>query len=266
LDGSAPTDTSTAYASSINITNSVQVRVRSFEPGLLPGPIHSESYILLAANVINFTSNLPAIVIHTLGAGSISASVPKFANMSFYEPQNGKTSLTNAPALSTRASLRVRGSSTAGYPKQSWVVEFWDDFNDDKKASPLGLPEESDWILYAPNNFEPVLIHNPFIFDLSNQIGRYASRTRFVEVYLNTAGGPVSSANYNGIYVLEEKIKVGKDRVNIDKLQPENVNPPEVTGGYAMKIDRLDPGDSGFFGAGRNIAYVDPKEQEIRLP
>jgi hypothetical protein len=266
LDGSPPTDTSAAYSGPINVTNTVQVRARSFEPGLLPGPLHSETYVLLNANVINFTSNLPVIVIHTLGGGGITASVPKFANMSFYEPENGKTSLTNAPTLSTRAGLRVRGSSTAGYPKQSWVVEFRDDFDQDKKASPLGLPQESDWILYAPNNFEPVLIHNPFIFALSNQIGRYASRTRFVEVYLNTAGGPVSSANYNGIYVLEEKIKVGKDRVDIDKLQPENVNAPEVTGGYAMKIDRLDPGDGGFFAAGQGIAYVDPKEQEITLP
>ncbi|HXT39817.1 MAG TPA: CotH kinase family protein, partial [Candidatus Angelobacter sp.] len=266
LDGTVPTDTSSLYAGPISITNTVQVRARSFEPGLLPGPLHSESYILLNANVINFTSNLPVIVIHTLGAGSISASVSKFANMSFYEPENGRTSLTNAPTLSTRAALRVRGSSTAGYPKQSWAVEFWDDFNNDKNASPLGLPEESDWVLYAPNNFEPVLIHNPFILDLSNQIGRYASRARFVEVYLNTAGGAVSSANYNGIYVLEEKIKTGKNRVDIDKLEPENVNPPEVTGGYMMKIDRLDPGDNGFFAAGQPIAYVDPKEQDITLP
>src|SRR5207249_5872201 len=143
---------------------------------------------------------------------------------------------------------------------------FRDHFDDDTNASPLGLPEESDWILYAPNNFEPVLIHNPFIFDLSNQIGRYASRTRLVEVYINTTGGPVSSANYNGIYVLEEKIKVGKNRVGIDKLQSENVDAPTVTGGYAMKIDRLDPGDSGFFAAGQTIAYVDPKEQDITLP
>jgi len=83
LDGTVPTDTSTLFASPINITNSVQVRARSFASGLLPGPLHSESYILLNANVINFTSNLPVIVIHTLGAGSISASVQKFANMDF---------------------------------------------------------------------------------------------------------------------------------------------------------------------------------------
>src|SRR5439155_412998 len=202
----------------------------------------------------------------TFGGGGIPAVGSKFASLSFYEPQNGKTSLTNAPRLSTRAGLRVRGSSTAGLAKQSWAVEFWDDLNDDKNLSPLGLPAESDWVLYAPNSFEPVLIHNPFIFDLSNQIGRYAPRTRLVEVYINTTGGPVSSANYNGIYVLEEKIKVGKNRVDIDKLQSENVDAPTVTGGYAMKIDRLDSGDSGFFAAGQSIAYVDPKEVEITSP
>src|SRR2546428_13707337 len=132
------------------------------------------------------------------------------------------------------------------------MVEFRDDFDDDKKASPLGLPEESDWILYAPNNFEPVLIHNPFIFDLSNQIGRYASRTRFVEVYLNTAGGPVSSANFNGVYVLEGKIEGGENRVDINKLQPENVNAPGVTRGYPIEIDRLDPGGGRVFAARTN--------------
>ncbi|PYJ59084.1 MAG: hypothetical protein DME24_14040 [Verrucomicrobia bacterium] len=186
LDGSAPTETSTLYTGPINITNSVQVRARSWEAGLLPGPLHSESYVLLNPNVINFTTDLPVIVIHTFGGGGIPAVGSKFASLSFYEPQNGKTSLTNAPRLSTRAGLRVRGSSTAGLAKQSWAVEFWDDLNDDKNLSPLGLPAESDWVLYAPNSFEPVLIHNPFIFDLSNQIGRYAPRTRLVEVYINT--------------------------------------------------------------------------------
>ena len=42
---------------------------------------------------------------------------------------------------------------------------------------------------------------------LSRNVGRYSPRTRFAEVYLNTTGGPVHQGNYNGIYVIEEKIK-----------------------------------------------------------
>ena len=49
-------------------------------------------------------------------------------------------------------------------------------------------------------------MHNPFIFELSRQIGRYAPRTRFVEVYLNTGGGALSSSDYYGVYALMEKI------------------------------------------------------------
>ena len=33
-----------------------------------------------------------------------------------------------------------------------------------------------------------------------------------------------------------------------------------------VKIDRLDPGDAGFTAGGQALAYVDPKEREIRLP
>ncbi len=128
------------------------------------------------------------------------------------------------------------------------------------------MPAESDWAFYAPNNFEPVLIHNPMAYALSRSIGRYASRTRFAEVYLNTGGGAITKANYNGIYVIEEKIKRGPHRVDVAKLEPEHVNPPEVTGGYVLKIDRTDPGDTGFSAAAQTILYVDPKEEEIKQP
>ncbi|MEW6158352.1 MAG: lamin tail domain-containing protein [Verrucomicrobiota bacterium] len=267
LDGSLPTESSAIYTTPINISATTQVRARSFESGLLPGPVRSESFIALASSVVNFTSDLPLLIIHNFGAGSVPANGDQFAYIALFEPgDNGRTSLTNAPALRTRAGINIRGSSTLFYPKSSFSVEWWDEFDQDRDLSPLGLPAESDWVLYAPNNFEPVLIHNPFIFQLSNDIGRYAPRTRFVEVYLNTSGGTVSSANYNGIYVLMEKIKRGPDRVDVHGLEPEHTRPPQVTGGYMMKIDRLDPGDSGFNAAQQNIGYVDPKEPEIELP
>jgi hypothetical protein len=168
--------------------------------------------------------------------------------------------------LSARAGIHVRGSSTLYLPKQSWAVEFWNEFADDQDYSPLSLPPESDWVLYAIDNFEPVLIHNPLAYRLSNEIGRYAPRTRFVEVYLNTTGGAVSSANYNGIYVLEEKIKWGDNRVNIQKLHAEDNGPTNVTGGYLVKIDRLGTGETGFNSAGQTMAYVDPSEEDLNTP
>ena len=60
-------------------------------------------------------------------------------------------------------------------------------------------------------------------------MGRYASRTRYVELYLN--------GDYQGIYVLMEKIKRDSDRVNISKLNPEEIEGDDLTGGYILKFD-----------------------------
>lgn len=266
LDNNLPTDGSTIYREPLRITNSVQVRARAFQEGLLPGPPRSESFLLLSNNVVNFVSDLPILVLHTLGRASPSSSRQTFTHVSVYEPVAGRANLTDPVAFSTRAALKIRGSSTEGLAKASYAMELWDEFGLDANQEILGLPADSDWVLYGPNQFEPVLIHNPFVHQLSRDMGRYSPRTRFVEVYLNRTGGPISAANYNGIYVLEEKISIGKDRVDIDKLKPENLKPPEITGGYLLKIDRLDPGDGGFPGGGANVGYIDPKEREIELP
>jgi hypothetical protein len=50
------------------------------------------------------------------------------------------------------------------------------------------------------------------------------------------------------------------------ELAPGIRNPPEVTGGCLMKIDRPDPGDWGFWAAFQSIQYVDPKEEEMLQP
>ena len=162
--------------------------------------------------------------------------------------------------------LKVRGSSTAGRPKPSLSLEAWGELDEEKGITPLGLPRESDWILWGPYNFDLTLMHNPFIYELSNQIGRYAPRTRFVEVFLNTGGGPLRSNDYFGVYALTEKIKRDDDRVSVSKLFPEHDRMPNLGGGYLLKIDRADPGDSGFSQAGQRLRYVYPKEVVIERP
>lgn len=269
LDGTVPTDVSPVRAGPLAISATVQVRARAFAPGLLPGPIHSESYIQITTDVAKIASDLPALIIYNFGAGvpsTVEGAPDQFASFSFYEPVNGKTFLTNAPTLSTRAGFHVRGSSTRDYPKQAWTVHFWDELDNHAACSPLEMPPDYDWALYAPDYFEPVLIHNPLIFQLSNEIGRYAPRTRFLEVYINTAGGPVTTANYNGIYVLMEKVKRSPYRIDINKLHPDDNTPPAVTGGYMLRIDRLGPGENGFNAAGQTIVYDDPQESDILTP
>ncbi|MFO1498751.1 MAG: lamin tail domain-containing protein [Verrucomicrobiota bacterium] len=266
LDGSLPTPASKAYAGPIEISTTTEVRAASYTPGLLPSPPHSESYLALHPSVFTFSSDLPVVVMHNFGKGAVPAGTQQYANIAIFEPGFGRTSLTNQAKLSARAGINLRGSSTRGLAKSSFRVEFWNDYNDDKKEEVLGMPAESDWVLYACNNFEPVLIHNKDMHDLSRQIGRYSPRTRFVEVYVNTTGGPVTSANYNGVYVLLEKIKDGPDRVDIDKLQPEHTAPPQVSGGYLLSVDRSAPNEGQIYGGGLGLNSLSPNWDEITQP
>jgi hypothetical protein len=266
LDGSLPTSNSPAYGPPLLITNSVQVRARTYQPGLLPGPPGSESYVRLATNVLGFTSTLPLLIMDTFGRDTRVQARSTAVHLSFFEPVNGRCALTNRPTLTTRAAFRVRGSTSAGMPQPGFAVEFLDEFGGEQAHAPLGLPADSDWVLYAPNGFEPVMIHNPFIHQLSRDLGQYSPRTCFVEVFLVRASGPVTEAHYGGIYVLEEKIKIGPNRVAIDELGAADVKPPAVTGGYLLKFDRLGPGEGGLEAGGAGMVYVDPQEEVIELP
>ena len=203
-------------------------------------------------------------MIENFKGGSIPSDPYKNAHMSIYEPdEDGRTKLMDGPTLDTRVGIKIRGSSTQNRAKKAFTVEARDDFGEDRDITPLGMPEESDWILYAAYNFDRALIRNALVYELSNQIGRYAVRTRFCEVFVNTNGGALSYNDYVGVYSFMEKIKRDKNRVNITRIAPDDSSEPEVTGGYIFKIDRPDPGDSGFSAGGQGIKWMEPKEDDI---
>ncbi len=267
LDGTLPTTRSPVYVSPLTITNTTHLRARVYQSGLLPGPPQSEAYLHLSTNVLNFTSTLPVLIMDTFGRSLPISPHDAFVHLSLHEPKRGKTSLTNAPTLTTRAGFHIRGSTSSGFAQSGFAVQFLEQFNDENPQPLLGLPADSEWVLYAPNAYDLVMIHNPFIHQLSRDMGRYSPRTRFVEVYLVRDSGSLKVNHYQGVYVLEEKIKIGKQRVNIDHISATDLKPPGVTGGYLLKFDRVGPGESGVWGSGeRGLVYVEPKEQAINLP
>ena len=128
------------------------------------------------------------------------------------------------------AGIEIRGASSQMFDKKSYGLETWDSNNEDINVSLLGMPEEEDWVLHGPFS-DKSLMRNKLIYDLSNDMGRYASRTKFVELIIN--------GNYKGVYVFMEKLKRNKDRIAIEKLRPDENSGDDLTGGYILKIDKV---------------------------
>ncbi|MCX8157120.1 MAG: immunoglobulin domain-containing protein [Verrucomicrobiae bacterium] len=261
------TETSPIYTGPLLVTNTVLVRARAYVPGLLPGPRRSEAFIRLDNSVLTNKSDLPLIILHDYGQGDPPTSKPDwFVICQVFMPKNGVSSLTNKPDLSFQGIFHRRGSSTVGQTKANLLVEAQDEAGNDMDVPFCGLPEESDWVLYAPNNFDRVQIHNPVAHDIYRQMGYYSSRNQMAELYLqDDAGtiGPVKQADYHGIYVVLEKIKIGKNRLDIGKVRPEETNVVNITGGYLVSVDRANTGESQFTAGNQTMNYLDPDYAEM---
>jgi len=264
---SEPGESSSAYSGPISINGTVMIRARVFEPDAVPGPIVTRSYTVMDSNVRDFNSNLPLIILNTFGRG-IGPDGYTGGYAEIFEPDetDGRTRLNGTRNFGGIVGLKQRGSSSAGFPKKMYGMETWDEHGNDEDYPLLGLPSESDWVLYAPYS-DKSLMRNALAYGWSNDIDEYAPRTRFVEMFLNTGTGRLNYSHYVGVYLLVEKIKRGEDRVDIRKLVPSDDTEPDISGGYLLKIDRADPGDVGFRTArGTVIRYVSPKEERITPP
>jgi hypothetical protein len=190
-----------------------------------------------------------------------------------HEPgKDGRATLVGDATVTSRAALQVRGSSTAYDSKHSYALELREaESDDDRDVELLGMPADSDWVLYAPTGFDRALMRNALMYQLSNDAGRYAPRTRFVEVFATGRGGQVDDRDYVGVYTLMERIKRSPDRVAITELTAEDLSPPEVTGGYLFKRDREGEDEYGFWAGEAGgafyfaspLIYVDPEEDVI---
>jgi Spore coat assembly protein len=142
-----------------------------------------------------------------------------------------KISLNDEELFNGNIAIEIRGKSSQMFPKKQYGFETRDEENEDMDVSLLDMPEEEDWILQAPYS-DKSLIRNALIYDISREIGRYASRVKFVELTLNDVN--------DGVYVFMEKLKRDKNRIDINKLKTSEINGEDLTGGYIIKIDKPD--------------------------
>lgn len=194
-------------------------------------------FLYLNASAQTFTdSNLPIVIIIT-DAGVPIRDEPKVpATMKIvWRGEGQRTYVTDQddPLYLNyygRIGIEIRGSSSQTLPKKQYgFTTFKSDNITNNNVSLLGLPEENDWILNGLG-YDPSLIRDYLCYNLSRRIGQYASRTVWCEVIINNS--------YSGLYILQEKIKQGTDRVNVMKTGPGDVTFPSLSGGYITKSDK----------------------------
>ena len=183
------------------------------------------------------SSNLPIVIINSNG-NAIFDEPKQTVQMKIIDNGPGKRNAVTdqANVYDGSVGIELRGSSSRVlFPKKQYAVELRNAAGQDTAVSLLGFPAEEDWILSAPYN-DKTLMRDVLAYKLGRAMGRYAPRTRYVELVLNGV--------YDGVYFLNEKIKRDKHRVDISTLDPNEISGDDLTGGYIIKLDKID-GSSG---------------------
>ncbi|MEQ9423347.1 MAG: CotH kinase family protein [Cyclobacteriaceae bacterium] len=178
-------------------------------------------------------SEIPYIVINTDAAIQNEPKIP--ASLKIY--------VRKTEVIITSIGIEFRGSTSFRISdKKSFGIETWDENGEDIDVSFFGFPEEEDWILngHVVNNgggfsYDQTLMYHYLGYNLFEAMGRYASRTQFVELEIN--------GEYLGVYVFMEKLKRDGDRIDIEGLSPDVIEGEDLTGGYVLKIDKTAGGD-----------------------
>jgi hypothetical protein len=233
-DGSVPTGSSTVYRNTLSFTATTQLRAQAFVNGAASGAMGTAIYI---ASSLEAKHDLPVLILDAYGGGKPGRDYQDVAFM-LMELKNNEASLLQAPTIATRAGFHVRGQSSANFAKTPYRLELRDNEDKDAKYPLLSMPADGDWVLLSPYP-DKALIRNALAYGLGEAIGLKVPRYAFVEVYLNLDKTPVSADDYQGVYLLAERLEIDKDRLNIKKLKEDDLTEPNITGGYLMQFNMM---------------------------
>lgn len=206
----------------------------------------------LSQSVSLTSSNLPIIVINTNNNAPIVDDPKVGAHMGIISNTNGINNITDAyNAYDGLIGIELHGNSTQNFSKKPYTLETRDASGNNLDVSLLGMPADNDWILLA-SYIDRSLIRDPLAHYISESTGEWSSHCRHCEVVVN--------GKYVGVYILIEKIKRVKNRLNISKLTTQDISGENLTGGYIFEVTGFTSGP-GDFGLNRMIHY--PKDDEI---
>lgn len=187
-------------------------------------------------------SNLPVISINTNGK-EIEDEKKIKATFEIHNTSDYNRKETNIK-------IELRGSSSKWHAQLAKSYSFntynhkWQKTN----MNLLGLPQDSEWVLYSPY-LDKSLIRNALAYKWASNTGHYAPKFKYCEVYINK--------EYMGVYLLVEKPGVSKNRVNYPSVNSEI---------YLCQIDRPDDKRFGWYleNGEKDFIYVNLMSPKIK--
>jgi hypothetical protein len=176
-----------------------------------------------------------------------------------YNGENSINHIDDEPQSTIKIGAEVRGFSSRGFAKKQYSFELQENYGfpqcdddggnygiiceqtDPKQEFEHGkdcyFPVEHDFVILGPYR-DKSFMRNALSYRIWEEMadtGEYrpSVRTKFVEFMINDV--------YQGLYVLMERIKHGKNRVDVAATEysiayPESSTPPEL-GGYIVKVE-----------------------------
>ena len=143
--------------------------------------------------------------------------------------------------IESRVNIKGRGNSSWKFSKKPYTLKF------DEKVSLLDMHKDKTWVL-IPNYNDKSMLRNSLAFYMSS-ISHidYTPECHFVELIFNE--------NYQGTYLLCEKLKIAKHRVNVGD------------DGFLLEIDSRAPGeaDARYFEVPHLENVVNIKDPDVEF-
>ncbi|MDO4290737.1 MAG: CotH kinase family protein [Eggerthellaceae bacterium] len=149
-----------------------------------------------------------AVTLAPDGRETVATSFSLFSN------EGTANRLSDAPAFSTQAELRIRGNSSRLFDKKSYSVHFTEsDRLTARDFDVLDMGEEDEWILNGPF-LDKTMMRNYLSMNVAGEFMAYTPDVRFCELFID--------GQYQGVYVLMESVKYGDDRVPLTESDPKS--------------------------------------------
>lgn len=184
--------------------------------------------------ILDFTEEEPPIYMEKSKGGDFVKieGVEPYVPGEFFliDNEDGENHLQDTPAISSLINIKRRGNTSMIYEKAQWTLKFVTESGQYRDIDVLGMGKEHEWILNG-SLADKSMIRNYLAYSISSEVMPNVPDAQFCEVILKKD----DNYYYHGVYLLEENIKQGLNRVNIAQYDKNS-----LVNSFIVRRDRYD--------------------------